>query len=348
MHRVLETLIVAAICTHRAAAIALQSWLSPSADAEGSNRFLLVSAPRTSEIAYVELRKDGSLMNMTPQTLIHGGLHHPQGLAVDQRRQVLYVTDPDSKRILAYQLAVDQGALRVVGSPVAISRHAESRWVAVDDAGNVFFSDEPDNLILKVPADAVRVHEGQAGVTSPEVVYSGLSLLQVSQPGGIAVDGLHLFWTNKHFGTKAGTVVRASERANHGGSVQDVSVLAMNAEKSYGLCLGMHNIYFTDADTFLYGVKKSGGRVEQVSEEFVKPRGCIWDGDGTVFVADRGANAVYALAGDMQELRHSSVEKAFHFEDAFGLAVLRGASTLARLSSACALLMTATSFAAHW
>mmetsp|Transcript_58091 Transcript_58091/g.107280 ORF Transcript_58091/g.107280 Transcript_58091/m.107280 type:complete len:346 (+) Transcript_58091:74-1111(+) len=339
------TLLVTAICLHRAAAIALQSWLSDSGDGEGSNRFLLVSAPRTSEIAYVELRKDGSFANMRPQTLIHGGLHHPQGLAVDQRRQILYVTDPDSKRIVAYQLAVDRGSLRVVGSPVTISRRAESRWVAVDDAGNVFFSDEPDNMILKVPAPTL--HDGQAGATTPEVVYSGLSLLQVSQPGGIAVDGLHVFWTNKHYGTKAGTVVKASERA-HDSSIKDVSVLAMNAEKSYGICLAMHNIYFTDADTFLYGVKKSGGRVEQVSESFVKPRGCAWDGDGTVFVADRGANAVYALAGDMQELQHTSVQKVFHFQDAFGLAVLGRSSALARISSLCLLLVTAASLAVHW
>mmetsp|Transcript_62299 Transcript_62299/g.148731 ORF Transcript_62299/g.148731 Transcript_62299/m.148731 type:complete len:350 (+) Transcript_62299:69-1118(+) len=321
-HCLLSLLLI--IKPNSSAALGLQSWLSRLDGHNGSGRFLLISAPRNAQIAYVELPEDGSFANLRPQTLIHGGLHHPQGLAVDKRRRILYVADPDSKRILGYQLAVEKGSLRVVGGQRIVAQHAESRWVAVDESGNVFFSVEPDSRILKVAG-----HRAMQGNTEPELVYSGNSLMQVSQPGGVAVDGVHLYWTNKHFGTKAGSVVKASEHFLDAGPPTDVSVLAMNAEKSYGICLAsMGNVFFTDSSTYLYGVKKSGGKVEEVSDRFMKPRGCAWDGDGTVFVADRGANSVYAFPSNMAKVEHAKVEKAFHFEDAFGLAVLGAGSRL--------------------
>lgn len=279
--------------------------------------FLIISAPRNAKVSWVKLPEDGSFEGLKPETLIDEGLQHPQGIAVDQKRRRLYVADPDAQKIYSYKLVVDGDVLRTKGEQTIVAHDRESRWVTVDGMGNVFFSDEPQNLILKVSADKVL-----RGDAVPEVVYNGGSLSQVNEPGGVAVDNFHVYWTNKHFGTEAGSLVRGSEEPSMFGPADTVSVLARNAVKSYGVCLALGNVYYTDSERFLYGVKKTGGPVAEVSSALNTPRGCAWDGDGTVFVADRGANAVYSFAGDMHTLARAEMKRAFAFEDAFGLAVL--------------------------
>ena len=55
-----------------------------------------------------------------------------------------------------------------------------------------------------------------------------------------------------------------------------------------------------------------------MSNKLSMPRGCAWDGDGTVYVADRGANAVFSFAGNMPTLDTALLQKAVDFGDAFG------------------------------
>jgi sugar lactone lactonase YvrE len=286
--------------------------------------FLLISTPRTSKISFVKLPRNGNFEGLQPTDLITTGLHHPQGVAIDHKRKRLFVSDPDVQKIIAYQLDVKGDQLSCDGRQVVISEGVESRWVAVDGLGNVFFSDEPKSKIYKITMSKIL-----RGNTDAEVMYDGESLTQVNRPGGIAVDNFHVYWTNKHFGTKAGTVLKGAEVLPTGTEAKNsISILAQNAPKSYGVCLALNNVFFTDADQRLYGVKKSGGEVHEVSVMFKNPRGCVWDGDGTVFVADRGNNAVYAFAGNMHRLTKADVTKVFDVEDAFGLAFMADATRI--------------------
>lgn len=300
--------------------------------------FLIISAPRSGKVSWVRLPENGSFAHLRPETLVDEGLRHPQGIAVDQKRKRLFVADPDVQTIFSYQLIVKGNELRVDGRRTAVSRNAESRWVAVDGTGNLFFSDEPRNMILKVSADKVF-----RGDTAPEVVYSGSSFNQVNEPGGVAVDNFHIYWTNKHFGLQAGSVVRGSESPSlaPGGPPGSISILARNTVKSYGVCLALGNIYYTNSERSLFGVKRSGGPATEVTSSLSRPRGCTWDGDGTVFVADRDG-AVYSFAGNMHTLGRTEVKKAFAMEDAFGIATLMSAAAgSARLWTAqCILLIT--------
>lgn len=291
------------------------------AHAVGLDHFLLVSTPRNAQIAYVKLPEDGVFEGLTPQILINKGLHHPQGIAVDHKRMRLFVADPDVQKIYAYQLRISGGTLTTDGRQQIISQQAESRWVAVDGLGNVFFSDEPTNIIYKVPMQKILRAE-----TTPDIVYNGDTLPEVSKPGGVAVDNFHVYWTNKHHGTLAGSVLKASETPIAISAPESVHVMARNVQKSYGICLALGNVFFTEADQYIYGVKKSGGQITEMSSVLKNPRGCVWDGDGTVFVADRGNNGVYYFPGTMSILRAVDVRKAFDFEDAFGLAVVSAAS----------------------
>jgi len=284
--------------------------------------FLVISAPRNPRISWVRLPEDGNSNKMKPMTLIDEGLHHPQGIAVDQKRKRLFVADPDVQKIYSYQLSIDGDTLSTYGPQMVVSRTAESRWVAVDGVGNLFFSDEPQNLILRVPADKVL-----RGDPTPEVVYNGNMLTEVNQPGGVAVDNLHVYWTNKHFGMQAGSVIRASEfpESSIGGPAKSISVLARNTVKSYGVCLALGNVYYTNSEKSVFGVKKTGGPVGEVTSKLTHPRGCSWDGDGTVYVADR-AGAVYSFAGNMHNIGVAEVSRVFEVEDAFGLSVLQNAA----------------------
>merc|ERR1719330_758983 len=193
-----------------------------------------MSTPRNGKVAWIKLPESGNFTGLEPETLIGEGLRHPQGITVDKRRQRLYVADPDVQKIYGYQLSVKGGRIMTDGRQRVVAEGVESRWVAVDGSGTVFFSDEPQNRILKVPADrALR------GDTTPEVVYSGESVAEVNEPGGVAVDNFHVFWTNKHFGTQAGSLVRGSE---HAGDTVSLSVMARNTVKSYGVCIAMGNV----------------------------------------------------------------------------------------------------------
>lgn len=284
------------------------------------SKFLIVSAPRHGRIAYTKISRRGTRSQASMRTLIETGLVHPQGLAVDQRRGQLLVTDPDSRRIFSYRLHVHGDEL-TVDQPTVLAEGTEARWVAVDGVGNVFFTDEPSNQVNRISAENIR-----QGISRPEVVYDGNSLTQVSSPGGIAIDSFYAYWVNKQIGTQVGSVIKGSESPDTTNLASSVQTLASNSDKSYGVCLALNNVFYTQPESTIYGVKKTGSAVTTISDQMTNPRGCVWDGDGTVFVADRGANAVYSFAGNMQDLGAAHITKAVDFEDSFGVAVFSSAS----------------------
>jgi len=118
--------------------------------------------------------------------------------------------------------------------------------------------------------------------------------------------------------------VKGSDLPDTSNLATSVQTLSRNADKSYGVCLALNNVFYTQPQTTVYGVKKTGGPVTSVTNRLVNPRGCAWDGDGTVYVADRGANAVFSFPGNMPELSMVEVSKAVDFDDAFGVAVYSG------------------------
>lgn len=196
------------------------------------------------------------------------------------------------------------------------------------------------NRIMKVSAGNVK----RGNVSTPEVVYDGTTITAVSSPGGVASDNFYVYWTNKQVGNEVGSLIRGSEMPTSTNMASSVSVLAQNTVKSYGVCLAMDNIYYTDSEKKLYGVKKAGGDVVEVSDKLMQPRGCAYDGDSTVYIADRTANKVYSFPGNMQTIQLTSLSTAMEYEDAFGLAVFSQASRVwgvALSSLAAALLATA-------
>jgi len=277
------------------------------------SRFLIVSAPRFAKVSYYRLP------DSTAYPLIDSGLRSPQGIAVDHKSKTLYVADPDLDKVLGYKLRVVGDQLETSGEPKVCASKVEARWVAVDGNGNVFFTDELTNVIMKV--NAVDI---EAGTPRQQVIYDGATVTEVNRPGGIAVDNFHIFWSNKATGTQVGTLVRGDEEPPSAPQAS-VEQIAKNSNKVYGVCLSQNNIFYTDTQKYLYGVRKGGGMAATISDRLNEPRGCSWDGESTVYVADKKADTIYSFAGNMHRITQADVTKVLDVEDAFGLAFLNSA-----------------------
>lgn len=355
--------------------VAAAALCAPGAEAFGeAPKFLIVSAPSTGRISYVQLPKDGSpltagggpsgatsLLQQAPNAtaanatgaspapaasastralaasassmtdLISEGLTFPQGVAVDQVRKVLYVADPNLGKLVSYPLKSSRRTPLYVGAQKTVAENVEVRAVAVDGLGNVFFTEEPTGKIMRVTAKMI-----EDGTTTAETVYDSAQSKGVSAPGGIAVDNYFVYWLNKVGGPSHGTLLRGRQtpspvallnvtRMQANSSKAAMVALASNAVKCYGVCLALGNIFYSDESANLYGIHRASTAQSNpvtVSNSLQQPRGCSFDGDSTVYVADKVANAVYQFPSNMQDLTENTpLTKAADLPGAFGVAV---------------------------
>mmetsp|Transcript_137325 Transcript_137325/g.238748 ORF Transcript_137325/g.238748 Transcript_137325/m.238748 type:complete len:334 (-) Transcript_137325:22-1023(-) len=285
-------------------------------------KFLIVSDARNGSIAYMPVvdgapRDNAKMATLIPQS---SALVHPQGLAVDQARSRLYIADPDLKKIIRYHLHHDSGKLKVEGQKT-IADNVEVRWVTLDSIGNLYFSDEANNKIMRV--DAQDVQDGNATVQ----VWYDTSHALISAPGGIITDNFKLYWTNKIQGDMAGVIISAPVNKDEG-DVIPTTALSKNIEKAYGACLVKNHIYYTAPEESLFAVDRGGGDPVTISSSLGNPRGCAWDGEGTMYIADRGTNSIMSFSAPQELLQEVQMQKVADFSDAFGVAVFSGASRL--------------------
>jgi len=287
-------------------------------------KYLIVSSAVNSQIAYLKLTDRLPQATEGLRMMIDSGLATPQGIAVDEYRGYLYVADPGLNALVRFRLTLDGDALRS-GKKETLVDGLEVRWVAVDGLGNVFFSDEKNHQIVKIPIELLERVDGSDDLTT--ILYDGEGY-KVSAPGGVAVDNFRLYWVNKIDGTGTGTLIQGSELGTT--AVSNISVLATNSPKCYGVCLHRGYVYFTDEAYNLYGYSRKTGQVSTISNKLLEGRGCAGDGVGTIFVADKTASAVFAFPGtDPAVLTAKSVRKAVDFEGAYGVAVFSAVATAA-------------------
>jgi hypothetical protein len=287
-------------------------------------RYLIATSPSTSVVAYLKLPDDGSpaVAGQAMRTLIKDELKFPQGIAVDQYRKRLFIADPNLGHLVMYPLSMS-GDMLSVGKQQIIAKDVEVRAVAVDGLGNVIFSEEPTNSIQRVSAASI-----DAGNTVAEILYSGNSTSTVSEPGGVAVDNYFVYWLNKNMGTQAGTVVRGRQQPTallQTDGSGNLAVLARNSQKCYGACIALGNLFYTDDSRYLYGTNRAATARQDavtVNSELQFPRGCAFDGAQTVYVADKGQDAIFQFASNVgNQLRPVSLSKAADLQGAFGVAV---------------------------
>merc|ERR1719473_1453235 len=326
-----------------------------------ATRFVLYTSPTTQQVMYwrapagswedPSVRTDlGENPGRDAVALLNdaNGVKAPTGICVDQVRRGLYVTDPVERKILRYILVpVPGGKLDVYPDAQTVITNVASRWCAVDSLGSLFFSDEGESVIYKVPASklvdptegAVAFLEGQtaAGTYKAEPVadlsgdpifggagklYPGDKVPSVSGPGGVAVDNFRVFWANKMEGTQVGSVVQGFEAPSDADRTKTLPI-AKNTNKVYGVCLSASNVFFTEEKYKIHGVKKFGGAIATINVGLHSPRGCAWDGDGTIYVADEGGDQVYSFPANQKALGPTSIQKAFIAQRPVGVAVFQ-------------------------
>lgn len=285
-------------------------------------RFLIAASPSTSTIAYLRLPPNGApATGAEPmRVLLNEGLSVPQGVAVDDYRKRLYVADPDLHKLVAYDISYGWGGSLVLGKQLTVIPNVEVRWVSVDGLGNVYFTDEATNKIYKVSAK-----DAEAGTQSATVLYDGTSEGSVSSPGGIATDNFFVYWVNKASGTQIGSLIRAIglPGANNAlpEGVDKVLPMSKNIMKSYGVCIGSNNLFYTDEQSNMYALPRQGGTPQIVTSGLAEPRGCVHDGSNTVYVADKMHSAIYSFAGNAKDFGDQSptLKKAADLQGAYGV-----------------------------
>lgn len=330
-----------------------------------AQKHLIVSSPSLSTIWYsnttdsiadpdvVELVLDSMGNPMVPQLHMNyllgpGDVTRPYGLAQEREKKYdeelgvhyiqkyLHVADPgdDCQKMHVYRYPLNEAnGIITTGPQQHVMRDKCIRWIAVDAQGNLYATNENTNEILKVESKHIRAGK----LYPPTVLYSsqGPNALQVTQPGGIAVDSFFLYWSNKVRGMQTGSLVKGMSFMPAGmAQYPEVVPIAKNADagKDYGVCLGGKTMFFTEKNNKLFGVQTQGGAIALISDALESPRGCSWDGDGSIYVTDR-AGKIYQFPGTMSQLRNvGKLKRVATMDDPYGIVVIDGCTSLGGLA----------------
>lgn len=268
-------------------------------------RFLIVSSPRDKKVMYREL-PDGVFEPLLDT------LTEPEGMVV--KGNTLFVADPGQAMVLAYDLVVHEhngrDHLIAMNEKKAITK-VDAHWLTYSD--KLMLSDRAgskiDNVLNPNTADAAASMVFQGGNSGQTPA--------VSSPGGIASapGSGTIYWVNGASGTSKGSLVV--------GDFSDgfTSVLATTGDISHGICLTENNIFYTADSQIVYGVKRSGGNAVAVTSALTKPRGIAYDGDGTVYVADKTQGKVWSFPANMDNLMEQDITDEGDVGDAYGVTV---------------------------
>jgi sugar lactone lactonase YvrE len=295
---------------------ALVNLVAQAACATDGIEYVIVSQPRLASVVYIKVNVNDNAAGNETYPLVTSGLKYPLGVAVDNHNRRLYIADPDSGKVFWYNVIFVDGGIVTDGRQFVAASGLTPRWVTVDETGTLFITDEGASTIAKVTSAQVKAMKPEA-----EVVYAGTSQAEVSGPSGIVADGSHLYWANKVEGKAKGCVVKGQEAPKDTDVGASAAAVAKNVDKVFGICASQNNLYYSDEAQFVYGVKKNGGEPATVIDILVKPRGCAWDGDGTVYMADKGGNALWSFPSAMRVLGLAQAIKIFEIEDPFGVAI---------------------------
>lgn len=308
----------------------------PSSPLVPYTEYIFVSQPGQRSVAVTEVNALTRKVVRDSRPLITKGLREPSGLAVDHSRQRLYVADPKSHKVFMYKLYFGDDGLSVhEDQQYVAARDVTPRWVALDEEGTLFCTDEGRSFIAEIDAKDLD-QLGQQDVMNDDVrpqfhrLYAGEQTRQVDKPGGIDVRGNKLYWGNRARGRPYGSLLSAPEdpQAELARGVPEmIKALSNNVDKVYGVCASPSLVFYTGSARDVYGAKpgsyQARANTKVLLNNYASPRGCVWDGDGTVFLADKGGDAVWSFPSSMHNIGLFQATKLFSVEDPYGVAVFR-------------------------
>lgn len=247
---------------------------------------------------------------------------NPMGVACDHSRHRLYVADPGKSAIMVGNLVVRNNRLRLKGVQELVS-DVNVEWVAVNAVGTLFYTESSGNVIWSLNSSAISARVGMDtnstnSTADPVALYTATDGTPVHTPQGVASNEFYVVWANSG---NEDAVVQGREETD----TASVSTLASGV--AYGVCLTSSRIFYTAESNDVYSVDTTGADLVTVTDELQSPRGCVYDGDGTVFVADHGDGKVYEFSGGSSTLGARQLSLALEVTGAYGLTVYHGGST---------------------
>lgn len=300
-----------------------------------ASKYLVLSVPKDRVIGYY----------LVPSTifrvLIQGGDEGPatpKSIAIDQEHARLFCADQPTQKIYWYQLIVlPDGKLVTDGRQHVAVESVEANWLAVDGVGNLFFSGkimvppplQPIEGIFK--HDTIQLATAET-INSAQVwnkANSGSPNPRAYAPAGLATDNFHLFWANSADGKTYGSLIKAPVTPPDVSPELSVNPMADNADNVRAVVLTPTSVFYTTSDG-IYGVSKgkagaacTADTCKKLSDSLAHPMGLVWDGDGTVYVAehDIATGAIYSFPANGPLGQHK-LEKYVDMPGVYGLEML--------------------------
>jgi len=259
-----------------------------------------------------KLSLDGDLVAVVEDTL-------SQWATVDESGN-LYFSDQDSSAIK--KVNVENINLIVDGilSPKDLKKTTEPE-VAGEEAAKEAKEESPGDekasiTTLTTPAPTIMT------------LYEKGASPHVGTPSGVCASGPQLFWANQVGGFGAGSVsygktkprVKVTAEGDDKPTFPSAKMVN-NTASAYGIALTSSKIIYSDTSHYIWAASRGTGEAVALTKEMLKPRGIVFDGDNTVYVADQEANLVGSIPVGL--LRAGApVTHALDIHAPFGLALV--------------------------
>lgn len=252
--------------------------------------------------------------------------HPVEYVTIDEHGNLFY-TAPDTNNINKIKASVLRklatGEFTASTMQIISEKTLEAQQIA---SANIARTKKKSNKTVDaLPTDAPPV---QPHILS---VYEAKMNPNVSSPASIWADGADLYWTNQKDGKTAGTIVKGQTDPKPNVSKSGVApfpavAITHVANGAYGLAKSTQAFFFSrESDHPGSGLVTGLLMDTDITIDFVTtlaaPRGLVFDGDQTVYVADQVGGNVYSFpTGRM--MTNVPLTRTVSMKGAFGLVIL--------------------------
>jgi len=209
----------------------------------------------------------------------------------------LYFTNQETNSVDKLSLENINFIIRDIILPkdLAVTTEAEAEGEeSAQESQNAISGDATTNTLVTTPQPPSIVR-----------LYEKPVCPNVGTPAGVKADGARLYWTNQQGGFSAGSVAEGKTAPKiklpaTGDSLDSQPTfpskkIINNTGSSYGITVTTSKILYTDSTHYVWATSRGTGETVALSNSLLKPRGIVWDGDNTAYVADQEGNFVVSL-----------------------------------------------------
>lgn len=245
-----------------------------------------------------------------------------QWVAVD-RKGNLFFTDQETNSVNKLPVEYIDKIVHDLLLPKDLERttepEAEGEESATESTSSLFDSTNATEQAAKPTPPPPSIYQLYENNVNPHV----------GTPAGVVADSAQLFWTNQVGGFAKGSVCegKSTPRVKKPAQGDDKPTfpsfkIANNTGSAYGIALTTSKILYTDTSHTVWAASKGTGEVVALTKSMLKPRGIVWDGDNTAYVADEEGNNIVSIpVGLLKENAPASPTVDVHAP--FGLAMVR-------------------------